>query len=600
MRRLTVILVILVSATSTCVADLSSHLDLATIRSIPVQHDGRWPPLDTLARDVVESTTGQMFYLDADPVLWLLSWTFEPQAGMLQPLIAVSNAELRRELQLPEDKTRFSYAELLAHERLQELSEQLTHRDSHRKMDPLESKVADIEKKLDILHKVFEGRIIRLIPERVERNGAWRSIQLPPDKQDQPDAVQLAWAELKQAFVIDDAAAFATASKALASVLDSLPAAHRPAPRLIATELRFNQIQPFHIAWMIMVAGAILAAFAAMSRLRPLTWLAVGMMLAGFAMLTYGLSMRWLIAGRIPAANMYESLLFLSWGMGAFGIISMIFMRDRVVPLTASALGAVSLLLAEALPLDHFVRPIPPVLLDTFWMSIHVPVIMVSYSVLALAALVAHTQLLVMAAAPGQKKLIAGIDALHYWYVQIGCLLLGAGILTGSMWAASSWGRYWGWDPKEVWSLIAFLAYLAILHIRANHLRPPGWAYAIGVGLCLALTVIISSKISPMNPIQKLCLIGAILAVALFVFARGPFATALKSVLTFWLVIMTYVGVNFVLGIGLHSYGFGTGTVVRYMLLLGGVDLLLILLCSIVYLLRRTSEPAPAPASAQI
>ena len=207
MRRLTVILVTLVSVASTCAADLPSHLDLATIRSIPVQHDGRWPPLDTLARDVVESTTGQMFHLDADPVLWLLSWTFEPQAGMLQPLIAVSNAELRRELQLPEDRTRFSYAELLAHERLQELSVQLTRRDSHGKMNPLESKVADIEKKLDILHKVFEGRTIRLIPERVERNGAWQPIQLPQDEQTRPDAVQTAWAELKRAFAIDDAAA---------------------------------------------------------------------------------------------------------------------------------------------------------------------------------------------------------------------------------------------------------------------------------------------------------------------------------------------------------------------------------------------------------
>ena len=81
-----------------------------------------------------------------------------------------------------------------------------------------------------------------------------------------------------------------------------------------------------------------------------------------------------------------------------------------------------------------------------------------------------------------------------------------------------------------------------------------------------------------------------------FVLARGPFATALKSVLAFWLIIMTYVGVNYVLGIGLHSYGFGTGTVVRYLFLVGGIDLAPIALCSVVHLTRRRSRaPAAAP-----
>ena len=78
-----------------------------------------------------------------------------------------------------------------------------------------------------------------------------------------------------------------------------------------------------------------------------------------------------------------------------------------------------------------------------------------------------------------------------------------------------------------------------------------------------------------------------------FVLARGRFATAVKSIVAFWLIIMTYVGVNFVLGIGLHSYGFGTGAVVRYMFLLGGVDLALIGLCTLVYLVRRRSRLSP-------
>ena len=107
-------------------------------------------------------------------------------------------------------------------------------------------------------------------------------------------------------------------------------------------------------------------------------------MVAGFAVLSYGLWLRWQIAGRIPASNMFESLLFLSWGMGAFAIVAMLVVRHRAVPLTASTLGAVALIVAElALPqAKHFIRPIPPVLADTSnapsswvraWLSGNVP-----------------------------------------------------------------------------------------------------------------------------------------------------------------------------------------------------------------------------------
>ncbi len=117
---------------------------------------------------------------------------------------------------------------------------------------------------------------------------------------------------------------------------------------------------------------------------------------------------------------------------------------------------------------------------------------------------------------PRRQDLVARMNDLLYWYIHIGSILLIAGIITGSVWASSSWGRYWGWDPKEVWSLVAFLAYLAILHAR--HQR-----------------------------------------------YIGPFAVASISIAAFWMILMTYLGVNFVLTAGLHSYGFGGSSVVNGM-----------------------------------
>jgi ABC-type transport system involved in cytochrome c biogenesis permease subunit len=580
-------------------AKLPATLDLARIRALPVQHDGRWPPLDTAARDIVESVTGSAFYRGQDPVLLLLAWTFDSETWQRQPLITIANAQLRQELQLPQFKTVFSYNELANHPRFLALVDELARTGADRKLNPLESKVADIHKKLLTLQQVFGGGAIRPIPDPDSVNGTWRPIAPATlEHAHATDDVTTAWAALREAFLDDDGPAFAAATEQLVAALEALPAAYRPTPRLIATELRYNKLQPFRLSWMVMVVGAVLAALAMLVRRKWFDALTIVALLAGFGILTYGLSLRWQIAGRIPAANMFESLLFLSWGAGAFAILSPIVLRHRLVPLTASAMGALALILADRLPLDHYVRPIVPVLLDTIWMSIHVPIIMISYAVLALAVVIAHVQLVLMAAAPRRRDLANSIDALHYWYVHIGALLLLAGIITGSMWAASSWGRYWGWDPKEVWSLIAFLGYLTILHVRANHEKVPRWAYAVAATLGVALFALIIPKLAPLTGPKLLAFAGTAAAMAIFVVARGQFATALKSVLAFWLIVMTYVGVNYVLGMGLHSYGFGTGAVVHYMFLVGGIDLTLIAVCCAVYLARPDRQPLPAPAIA--
>jgi ABC-type transport system involved in cytochrome c biogenesis permease subunit len=569
-------------------AELPPPFDLDAVRAIPVQSEGRWPPLDTLARDVVETVTGTTHYRGQDPVAMLLAWTFDPQVWGAEPLITISNAELREELGLPEDRIGFSYTELIGHERLMLLIRGLARIERGRDLNPLESKVADINKKLGLLQEVFHNQVIRPVPDPAEFTGAWSVIGPAPG------SVQNAWVALGTAFVARDESAVSSAGAELATVLQALPAAHRPSPSLIGVELRYNRLRPFRTAWIVMLVGAALAALAVVVRAKWFDVLAVLGMLAGFLLLTYGLSLRWQIAGRIPAANMFESLLFLSWGMGAFAIVAMFVLRHRVVPLTASAMGALALVLADCLPLDHYVRPIAPVLMDTIWMSIHVPIIMVSYSVLALAVLIAHGQLVAMAAFPDRKRVADSIDSLHYWYVLVGSILLLAGIITGSMWAASSWGRYWGWDPKEVWSLVAFLGYMAILHVRVDKERSRPWAWVVAALLVVGLFVIVIPKLTPLSAAKVVGLVAAAVAMVFFVVVRGTFATAVKSIVAFWLIIMTYLGVNYVLGIGLHSYGFGTGAVVRYMFLVGGIDLVLVVACAVAYLSRRPAPAAPA------
>ncbi|MEY2667840.1 MAG: hypothetical protein RJA59_478, partial [Pseudomonadota bacterium] len=226
---------------------------------------------------------------------------------------------------------------------------------------------------------------------------------------------------------------------------------------------------------------------------------------------------------RIPAANMYESMLFLAWGVGLFAVIAYGVMRNRVVVVNAAVMAALTMALTDLLPIDRFIHPIAPVLSGTPWLAIHVPIIMVGYAVLALGLVVAHMQIGFTIFAPTKVAVIDRLYDLLYWYMFVGSILLIAGILTGSMWAASSWGRYWGWDPKEVWSLVAFLCYMAILHAKVDKMI-------------------------------------------------GQFGVAAISIGAFQTILFTYLGVNFVLTTGMHSYGMGDSPVVMWMLITALVE----------------------------
>jgi cytochrome c-type biogenesis protein CcsB len=272
------------------------------------------------------------------------------------------------------------------------------------------------------------------------------------------------------------------------------------------------------------------------------------LLVLGFAAMTWGLATRWQIAGRIPAANMYESMLFLGWGVGLFGVIALA-LRQRLLVANAAALGALAMLLADLLPIDAFIHPVMPVLAGTPWLAIHVPIIVISYSVLAMATGLAHMVVGVEVFAPARRELAQRFSELLYWYLHVGSILLITGILTGSIWAASSWGRYWGWDPKEVWSLVAFLAYMAILHARSDE-------------------------------------------------QIRSFGVAASSIAAFWTILMTYLGVNFVLASGLHSYGFGSSNLVLVLAIVAVAELLFVGSGALAYRRRRESSVAEGPQAA--
>ena len=229
----------------------------------------------------------------------------------------------------------------------------------------------------------------------------------------------------------------------------------------------------------------------------PFTQWRIIILLIAVVFQTIGMGMRWYEAGHPPFANMYESLLFLGF------VISLEYcMIDIWKP--AKSLGVIVIPISwlvfgyalNAFPWKQvfeganylfklagsgFFFPVPnrgiePLMpaLKSYWIQLHVPVVFFSYGAFAMAF---GSSLLYLVRDYKNKKHptevnhsrqddLENLDQQTYWYISIGFILLGIGIITGALWAHEAWSRYWSWDPKEVWSLIVWLIYAVYLHMR--------------------------------------------------------------------------------------------------------------------------------------
>ncbi len=469
------------------------------VRTLPIQHDGRVMPLDTVSREALWNVARERRdWQGIDPVAVVLGWSFDAQSWTRQPIVEVGGADLAAAAGLPAGTSHASFAQLAGSNALHALFDQARQQSGgNGKLPPRLAAAQKLESRLLRMQSFLSRDMLRTVPIAGDSNARWG--MLP--------------ASVTSAETLADWYGRQQAS----------PPAGYPSAKSMAREVQYNEAHSTRLAW-IVLAIASLAALAALrspSRLKDV--IAVVALLAGVGIMTWGIVMRWGVEGHIPASNMYESMLFLGWGVGLFALLAAAVMRNRLVIFNAAAMSLLTMALVDLLPIDPFVHPMAPVLSGTPWLAIHVPIIMVSYSVLALGVLIAHMQVGIEIFRPKAREAAGRMNDLLYWYMHVGSLLLVAGIITGSIWAATSWGRYWGWDPKEVWSLIAFLAYMGILHARFDR-----QIHAFGV--------------------------------------------AAASIVAFWTVLMTYIGVNFVLSSGLHSYGFGSGGVVQWMALIGALE----------------------------
>ena len=314
-------------------------------------------------------------------------------------------------------------------------------------------------------------------------------------------------------------------------------------------EITLNSLRPFRLAWVLYLIGFLLLILKNGFKKEWLEKAGILMALLGFSLHSYGFYLRMVIADRPPVTNMYESVIWVAFGTVFFALLFEYIHKKGYAIRGGLVFGFFSMLLADQAPavLDPGIHPLEPVLRDNFWLTTHVLIITLSYAAFGLSFAVSNYALpkyLKKEKTETSKNELKFLEHLNYRLIQVGVVLLAGGTILGGIWADYSWGRFWGWDPKEVWALVALLCYLAVLHARYT-----GW--------------------------------------------MKPFGFAAFSIIAFSSVVMAWYGVNFVLGAGLHSYGFGGGGA-KYMAGLIFIQLIFVLACYLKYKSLSSGQIAQA------
>jgi len=554
--RLSLIALLSLSALTSLVASRAEARSegLKELAVLPVQDNGRVKPFETFARESLQLIYGRETYksqgqdgqkpvrrqaLEVVPT-WMMAGDFWDQ----QPIVELKLKALKDALGLEATRDHYTPLELFKNPRLQLVFQELAvFRESKKKLDPYNQAASRLESQLGVYQGIKDGSWLRVLPPTpevvAEHAEKAKEGMVIPDAWTPVAALEGAAKEKFAAVLSSYVQALPNregvvdpegSSRLAAAVKEFKQVAHAVNSELypsleegffgaMRAEVHYETFHPFMWAWILYLLSALAMTFAwnaksqaVVSKAYVASWILVGL---AFLLHTYGFGLRVYLTGRPPVSNMYETVVWVSWGTILFAMFFEWRHKSRYV-LLAGALVAVLCNIVSDLSthiLDGSLQPLEPVLRSNLWLIVHVLTITISYSAFFLAWALANFGLVMVLRGEGYATArVRDLVQACYRALQIGVVLLAAGTILGGVWADYSWGRFWGWDPKETWALIALLGYLAILHARLV-----GWVRERGM------------------------LIGSIVA--------------------FNLVIMAWYGVNFVLGAGLHSYGFGAGGV---------------------------------------
>lgn len=483
-------------------------------------NDGRLKPINTFSSEMLRKISRKNSFEGMNPDQVMLGMLSQPSLWQQEKMIKVSNDELKKIIGI--DGKYAAYFDFInmnqgSYKLQRYVSAAYEKKPAQR--DMFDKEIIKVDERLNICYMVYTGSLLKILPDPTDSHKSWYA---PGDKLiglNTEDSMFIATVvpTYLNAIATND---LQTAN----SMLDGIDKYQRrfgeeimPSDRKRNFEISYNKMSIFNnLSRLYGLIGFVMLIFAfaeVFKKRKSLKYIIKGLavlVIIGFLLQTLGLILRWYISGHAPWSNGYESLIYIGWVTMLAGLI---FSRKSNLTLAATTvLTSIILMVAHLSWMDPEITNLVPVL-KSYWLTIHVSIITASYGFLALGMLLGFVNLVLMIFK--SKKNHEGIDikikdltAINERTLMIGLYMLTVGTFLGGVWANESWGRYWGWDPKETWALVSVLVYSFILHMH----------YIPGL--------------------------------------KNSFSFNFASLIGYFSILMTYFGVNYYLS-GLHSYAAG-------------------------------------------
>ncbi len=488
---------------------------------------GRMKPAHTFASELTRKVSQQEKFNGLEPSQILLSIIENPRLWFEVPFIYLEkgNTQIRELIGVEKDATHARLSDFITPTGMYKIREAVAEAQKKNVQNKFEKDLIKIDRRVGLLYSAIGGGIFRIYPMPGDENNKWVS---------QPETSRANFKGTDSVFVRQSLPAYLQLLqyakknkdyKQADQILEGIKRFQKkfgadvyPSEQKINLEIQYNKINIFTklfryygLFGVLMILFVILKIFYSDSKfVRYAVKGTLAVIILLFTAHTLGLGARWYISGNAPWSNAYESIIYVAWATMLFGLY--LGRKSSLTIGAATFVTCVILMIAMGSWLDPEIANLQPVL-NSWWILVHVSIIVASYGPLSLGMILGVIALFMMVFtnSKNQKKMKATIQEItivNEMSVTVGLVMLTIGNFLGGMWANESWGRYWGWDPKETWALISIMIYAFILHMRLI----PG--------------------------------------------LRAKYTYNLWSVIAYASIMMTYFGVNFYLS-GLHSYASG-------------------------------------------
>ena len=484
-------------------------------------HDGRLKPLSTLSSELLRKISRKNKLIGQTSEQVLLGMLSNPYEWQAVPMIKVNKHPDVKEI-LGIDGKLASYFDFIDMDKgTYKLSQYVSaaYNKKPAKRNMFDKDIIAVDERLNICYMLYNGSLLHILPNPTNPYASWYSADsrvsgLPSEDSAFLVSIIPTYLQAIKEGNIELADELVTG---LANYQNRYGAEIMPSQSKINMEIRYNKMKIFeNLSKLYLVLGLILIILSFIEMFRQskiLRYVIKGfivLIIIGFIYQTAGLAMRWYISGHAPWSDGYESMIYIAWVTLLAGLA---FSNKSNMTIAATTfLTSIILMVAHLSWMDPEITNLVPVL-KSYWLTIHVSIITASYGFLALSALLGFLNLILMILKNTKNReiiefRIANLTAINERSLVIGLYMLAIGTFLGGVWANESWGRYWGWDPKETWALVSVLIYAFIAHMNAI----PG--------------------------------------------LKDKFSFNFASLISYGAILMTYFGVNYYLS-GLHSYAAG-------------------------------------------